>query len=157
MRKKSLPVVVSDAALEAVLPALSPIAPRRPATLRARIMTRVERDAINAQLIQTIPANDEGWSELVPKVHGKRVYTDGTAESWLIRLEAGARAPAHDHPASEECIVLQGSVRYIGGSTLNAGDYEVVQPGFHHTELVSDTGALVFLRYAAPLNQYVAI
>jgi anti-sigma factor ChrR (cupin superfamily) len=157
MRKKVFTAVIPDIALKALLTTLSPIAPRRPATLRARIMTRAEQEAINAQLIQTIPAGDEGWSELIPKVHGKRVYTDGTAESWLIRLEAGARAPAHDHPASEECIVLQGSVRYIGGSILHAGDYEVVQPGFHHTELVSDTGALVFLRYAAPLNQYVAI
>jgi anti-sigma factor ChrR (cupin superfamily) len=157
MRKKPPTTVISDAALEGLLSALKPITPRRGKALRARIMARVERDAMEAQLIQTIPAGDEGWSELIPKVHGKRVYTDGVAESWLIRLEAGASAPAHDHPAPEECIVLSGSVRYVGGSTLHAGDYEVVQPGFHHTELVSDTGALVFLRYGAPLNQYVAI
>jgi len=157
MRRKSSVNVIADAALEALLPVLKPIAPRRGKALRARVMARVARDAMDAQLIQTIPAGDEGWAELIPKVHGKRVYTDGVAESWLIRLEAGARAPAHDHPAPEECIVLSGSVRYVGGSTLHAGDYEVVQPGFHHTELVSDAGALVFLRYGAPLNQYVPI
>ncbi|MBL8525242.1 MAG: cupin domain-containing protein [Betaproteobacteria bacterium] len=157
MRKKSSLDVIPEATLGLLLPSLAPIAPRDPAALRQQVMARVQREAAHAQLIQTIPAGDGDWAELLPKVHGKRVYTDGVAESWLIRLDAGARAPAHDHPASEECIVLQGSVRYLGGSTLNAGDYEVVQPGFHHTELVSDTGALVFLRYAAPLNQYVAI
>jgi hypothetical protein len=33
----------------------------------------------------------------------------------------------------------------------------VVQPGAHHTELVSDTGALVFLRYALPLDRYIKL
>ena len=157
MRSKPSPNIISEAALGVLLPAFAPIAPRHPAALRKRVMARVQRAVAHAKLIETIPAGDGDWAELLPKVHGKRVYTDGVAESWLIRLEPGAHAPAHDHPAAEECIVLQGSVRYLGGSTLNAGDYEVVQPGFHHTELVSDTGALVFLRYAAPLNQYVAI
>ena len=38
-----------------------------------------------------------------------------------------ARVLAHDHPAGEECIVPEGEVRYLGGSTLRAGDYEVAQ------------------------------
>ena len=94
---------------------------------------------------------------MLPKVRAKLLYTDGTAQSYLVRLEPGARAPAHDHPASEECIVLEGEVRYLGGSTLRAGDYEVAHQGAHHTELVSDTGALVFLRYALPLENYIQL
>jgi quercetin dioxygenase-like cupin family protein len=105
----------------------------------------------------TIPAADDGWAELLPKVHAKLVYTDGTAQSYLVRLEPGARAPAHDHPGDEECVVLEGEVRYLGGSTLRAGDYECAPRGAHHTDLVSETGALVFLRYARPLGEYVRL
>ncbi len=70
---------------------------------------------------------------------------------------AGARAPAHDHPGAEECVVLRGSIRYIGGSLLRAGDFEAVAPGGHHAELVSDAGALVFLRYTLPLSRYIPL
>jgi anti-sigma factor ChrR (cupin superfamily) len=142
---------------EALLLAIPPVGPRGPATLRKRVLDRVEREMAQARLVTTIPASDEGWMELLPKIRGKMIYTDGTAESWLFRLEAGAHAPAHDHPATEECLVLEGSIRYLDGSTLHAGDYEVLQEGAHHSELVSDTGALIFLRYAKPLNQYIAL
>jgi hypothetical protein len=142
-----------DPAIEALLLALAPIEPPGNAGLKRRVISRAASDT----LMHTVAASDEGWAELIPKIHAKRVFTDGTAESWLVRLEAGARAPAHDHPGMEECVVLEGSVRYIGGSTLNAGDYEAVLPGAHHTELVSDTGALVFLRYAVPLDRYLQL
>lgn len=153
MRQGLEPPNELDAVIEALLLALSAQAPSDAAALRQRILQRVAHE----QLILTVPVSDEGWAELIPKIHAKRVFTDGVAESWLVRLEPGARAPAHDHPGAEECIVLQGSVRYIGGSTLNAGDYEAVLPGAHHTELVSDTGALVFLRYAVPLDRYLQL
>lgn len=144
--------LLPDALAQTLLLAVAPMKPR--AALRAKVLRKAAR-AADEGFVTTVAASEEGWAELLPKVHAKRVFTDGTAESWLVRLEAGARAPAHDHPAAEECIVLQGSVRYLGGSTLHAGDYEVVLPGAHHGELVSDQGALVFLRYAAPLSQYL--
>jgi hypothetical protein len=53
--------------------------------------------------------------------------------------------------------VLQGEVRYLGGSTLRAVDYEYAPRGTHHSELVSETGALVFLCYARPLDQYIRL
>ena len=154
---QKMPPGEGDAVFTALLNALLPIDPPAPEALKARVLLRVAQEAAAERAILTVPASDDGWAELIPKVHAKRVFTDGTAESWLVRLEAGARAPAHDHPAVEECLVLQGSVRYVGGSTLNAGDYEVVQAGGRHSELVSDGGALVFLRYALPLDRYVRL
>jgi len=143
-----LPEAIVAALCEATGPADPPS--ERAAALRARILARA-----TAPGFVTVPASDAGWVEVLPKVHAKLLYTDGTAQSYLVRLEPGARAPAHDHPAGEECIILEGEVRYLGGSTLRAGDYEVAHRGAHHTELVSDTGALVFLRYAMPLENYI--
>ena len=145
-----------DALLLQVKPAV--LARTRKAALKERVLARIAVPAPAATrkpAIITIPASDEGWFEAIPKIHIKQVYTDGTAESYLVRLEPGARAPAHDHPGDEECVVLEGSVRYIGGSTLNAGDYEAVLAGARHSELVSDTGALVYLRYSQPLAGYL--
>ena len=154
------PVTIrQERAFEELLLSLKPAVPT-PA-LRARVLARVahdaEADAMQGRAIVTVPASNAGWADLAPKVRGKRVYTDGVAESWLIRLEAGAYAPSHDHPAAEECLVLEGSIRYLEGSTLHAGDYEMVRAGAHHSELVSDTGAMLFLRYAQPLANYITL
>ena len=146
--------VLPEWVIVALCAAIAPVQPPadRARALRARILARAA-----APGFVTVPASDEGWLEVLPRVRVKLLYTDGTAQSYLVRLEPGARAPAHDHPASEECIVLEGEVRYLGGSTLRAGDYEVAHEGAHHTELVSDTGALVFLRYALPLENYIRL
>jgi quercetin dioxygenase-like cupin family protein len=146
--------VLPEAIVAALCEATAPVrpAPDRAAALRTRVLARAA-----APGFVTIPASEEGWVEVLPKVRAKLLYTDGTAQSYLVRLEPGARAPAHGHPAGEECVVLEGEVRYIGGSTLRAGDYEVAQPGAEHPELVSDTGALVFLRYAQPLDKYIKL
>lgn len=161
---RSAPVALGegrDGVLEALLLDLAPRkpVPKAGTALKRRILARAGAPEATSPVpgIITVPASDEGWIEALPKIRIKRVYTDGTAESYLVRLEAGARAPAHDHPGDEECIVLEGSVRYAGGSTLNAGDYEAVLAGAHHTELISDTGALVFLRYAQPLAGYLKL
>src|SRR5206468_9493654 len=94
----------------------------------------------------------DGWVELLPKAHAKLLFTDGEAESYMIRLEPGAWAPAHEHPADEECLVLEGTL-WQGDVFLQAGDFHVARPGMKHGELRTDTGALVYIRYARPLAQ----
>ena len=96
----------------------------------------------------------EGWVELLPKAHAKLLFTDGEAESYMIRLEPGAWAPAHDHPADEECLVLEGTL-WQGDVFLKTGDFHVARPGMRHGDLRTDTGALVIIRYAKPLSQYL--
>src|SRR5512141_257488 len=90
---------------------------------------------------------DAGWVELLPKAHAKLLFTDGVAESYMIRLEPGAWAPAHEHPADEECLVLEGTL-WQGDIFLKAGDFHVARRGMKHGELRTDTGALVFIRYS---------
>jgi len=99
---------------------------------------------------------DEGWVELLPKAHAKLLFTDGVAESYMIRLEPGAWAPAHEHPADEECLVLEGTL-WQGDVFLQAGDFHVARPGMKHGELRTDTGALVFIRYARRLSEYIGL
>lgn len=105
--------------------------------------------------LRTLRREGAGWVEMLPGVRARLLQTDGMAQSWLVRIEPGARAPAHDHPDIEECIVLEGEVEYRGGARLGPGDYQIAQRGARHTELSSDTGALVFLRYGQPVENYL--
>ncbi|MEO8754247.1 MAG: cupin domain-containing protein [Casimicrobiaceae bacterium] len=136
--------------------------------IRTRLLARIhaERDQLAASATQAM-ANafitlrkstevGDGWVELLPKAHAKLLFTDGEAESYMIRLEPGAWAPAHEHPADEECLVLEGTL-WQGDVFLQAGDFHVARPGMKHGELRTDTGALVFIRYAKPLGQYIQL
>ena len=60
----------------------------------------------------------------------------------LIRLDGGARVPAHDHPGGEEIFVLEGDLT-VGGDRLKAGDYLYTPPNAKHA--ASSEGGCVFL------------
>jgi mannose-6-phosphate isomerase-like protein (cupin superfamily) len=140
---------------EAMLEALEPIeldAERR-ATLKRRLIARIDASlgspASNAKGQITIRADDGDWQPFLPKVTMKVLMREGSTLSYLLRLEPGARIPPHDHPQTEECVVLSGEAQ-IGDLTVHAGDYHVAQAGHPHGLLSSATGALLFLRGEVP-------
>jgi anti-sigma factor ChrR (cupin superfamily) len=88
------------------------------------------------------PTDDAG-------VSFKLLYADrerGTLTT-LVRMEPGARIPAHRHLGVEQCLVLEGDVR-SGPHRMGAGDFNCSLPDSVHQELTSDGGAL--LLFVAP-------
>ena len=53
------------------------------------------------------------------------------APVFLLKFDAGASYPFHDHPAGEEAFVLEGEVAFEG-EVLSAGDYLLTPPGGRH-------------------------
>lgn len=53
------------------------------------------------------------------------------APTFLLKFDAGASYPNHNHPGGEEVFVLEGEVRF-GPDQLNAGDYLYTPPGAKH-------------------------
>lgn len=51
--------------------------------------------------------------------------------SILLKFEAGAKYPYHNHPGGEEIFVMQGSC-LVNDTLLHAGDYLYTPPGFQH-------------------------
>ncbi len=58
--------------------------------------------------------------------------------TFMLKFDAGASYPNHNHPAGEEVFVLEGEVRF-GPTQLNAGDYLFTPPGGKHS-VFSKTG-----------------
>jgi len=140
--------VLPDDVTEALAVALAPRAPNanRTADIRARILERVHSDR---QRFLTVRATDGTWLAIAPGVAVKHLQDDGTMQSFLLRLDAGARLPAHDHPTCDEhCVVVEGSIR-LGDVEVSRGDYHVAYAGSSHGELVSDRGAILYLRTAS--------
>ena len=87
----------------------------------------------------------EGWRELkIPGVSVKVLRRDAEtgASTALVKLAPGAKFPAHNHPAGEEVLVLEGDV-LIGPDRLSTGDYLYTPPDGKHA--ASSQGGCVFL------------
>jgi quercetin dioxygenase-like cupin family protein len=135
-----------DADTAALLAAgLAPIEP--PARVRARLRERLLGQSAPAGLI-TIAADAGQWQVIAPGIARKVLLRQGGTLAFLLRLEAGAVIPAHDHPADEECMVLEGEVE-IDGALVRHGAFHFAPRGLAHTTITARTAALLYLRTAA--------
>lgn len=66
------------------------------------------------------------------------------APTILLKFEAGAKYPLHNHPAGEEIYVLEGDI-HLGKDHLTAGDYLYTAPGNLHA-VRTDKGCVILLK-----------
>lgn len=66
----------------------------------------------------------------------------------LVRYDAGAKFPSHDHPMGEEILVLDGVFSDERGD-FRRGTYQLNPPGFSHAPF-TDSGCTIFVK----LRQY---
>ena len=97
----------------------------------------------------TIVAGGDGWREVADGAFVKPLWfwQSGAVASMLLRLEAGARMPAHPHAVhamEEECLMLSGEA-FFGDMLLRGGEYQRAPAGSHHGEAFSDVGALLYV------------
>lgn len=141
-----LPRELESAMFENLAPAAT-LDPQRSAAMKSRLMQRVHAD--RQPHLTTVQADEGDWKPFLPKVRIKTLQRSGDTLSYLLRLEPGAILVPHDHPQDEECIVLEGEVR-IGQTVARTGAYHLAPKGMPHDAIVSDTGALLYLRGAVP-------
>ena len=67
-------------------------------------------------------------------------------KTFLVRMAPKSKLPAHEHPAAEQCLVLEGSVS-SEGVTAYAGDFTYMPAGSSHQELYSEEGCLLLIAY----------
>jgi hypothetical protein len=117
------------------------------ARIRRRLLRRIAAD--NTPRQRTVPADATGWAPFGKGLTMKVLHEEGGVMSYLVRLQAGARLPAHRHPMDEECVVLEGRM-CIGDVVLGPGAYHRGFKDVLHDELWAPEGALIFLRGAVP-------
>ena len=132
--------------LERLLETVAPQSP--PAHLRAKVIERVR--SAQAIATHTLRATEGAWKPVIPGIEVKTLLYDANARtvSFLLRAQAGASLPPHEHRIHEECLVLEGEFA-MGGITLRAGDFVTGHPGEQHPLATTRTGVLVYLRGAA--------
>jgi ChrR Cupin-like domain len=99
--------------------------------------------------LTVVRADERRWQPLGPGVDWLPLYSE-PSQGWhcfLLRLAAGARLPPHVHVRAEECLMLDGDIR-IGAERFGAGDYVVAPAGSRHPRMISEGGAVAYLRAA---------
>lgn len=130
--------------LDAAGPALDQFEP--PAHLFGKIEARIQSEE-KQRATRTIRADFGVWEEIEPGVQKKLLYVEANSgwQSYLIKMEAGASVIEHHHDIIEECFVIDGEIQ-IDGELVGKGDLYLAYPGFFHKEIVSRTGALLYVR-----------
>lgn len=63
-------------------------------------------------------------------------------QTLLVKMQPGALYKSHSHDIDEECLVIEGDLRY-GDLVLRAGDYHLATPGAHHPTGTTTAGCLL--------------
>ena len=114
--------------------------------IKRRVLDRVaETDESHL----TIPA-DDGWQPFLEGIRIKVLRERDGVMSYLLRLAPGAALPSHRHPADEECVVVEGTLRIGQRIVVTAGGYHLAHEGALHAPVWTETGATIFLRGAVP-------
>ena len=125
----------------ALAEALRPIEPERTERIKSRLLERVRA----ATGFVTIAPGADRWQLMWPGVEVKVLHDHGDAQSFLVRMAAGAVLPGHAHDSEELCVVLEGRV-LLGGIEAGPGTYHLALDGSRHRDITSPTGCLLFLR-----------
>lgn len=145
---KMFPEKISDALLEAIKP-VQP-ASSQAASLRSRVLTKIHELKVSGRdRCLTVEKNKGDWIEVSPLARFKMLIKNGDSSSFIVKLEAGAAIPGHQHSEDEECVMLEGDL-WIGDLHLFAGDFHLAPKGVTHDKIRTDTGALFFIRGPIP-------
>ena len=113
----------------------------------ARLMLREARPGAprpdGASAVHTTPASQMVWQPLGDGISRRLLAPpQGAAAAYLVRMAAGAAAPAHRHGHAEECLLLSGEM-YLDDVLLFGGDFQLARAGGLHHEASSAHGVLL--------------
>ena len=117
----------------------------------ADLLAKIERTIDTRQRVDfggvTVRANEGEWVPLARGSQIKLLLVDKVKRerSFLLRLEPGGYVPPHDHPTTEECMVLSGDM-VIGDTVFYPGDFHAAIAGVKHPALTSRNGGVIFIR-----------
>jgi quercetin dioxygenase-like cupin family protein len=121
-----------------------------PEPLPPGLWARIEEslDAASAAIpgSVTVRSGEGDWVPVADGVQIKILSIDPVRRrrSLLLRMEPGARLPAHEHRDVEEALLLEGDISF-GEASFAPGDYQCIPAGVHHIEAVSRQGCLAYI------------
>ena len=115
-------------------------------SLKSRLFERVAQFESLKPLADVRRYDDQWVHSGVPGVDLKTLFKDVKSgrTTMLIRMEPGAILPSHHHGDDEQCLVLQGDIRW-GELVYEEGDFVVMAKETTHPRVHSVHGNLLLI------------
>ena len=123
---------------------VAPLAP--PPSLRDRLLARIGAFE-QLKPVADVRRDENTWIQSgIPGVDIKTLFRESALgrSTYLVRMEPGARLPGHHHGDLEQCLVLEGDIRW-GDLAYEAGDFVVMGKDTDHPEIYTVNGNLLLL------------
>jgi anti-sigma factor ChrR (cupin superfamily) len=126
------------------------------ASIKSRLMERVSNFEALKPLADVRRYDDQWVHSGVPGIDLKTLFKDVKSgrTTMLLRMEPGASFPAHHHGDDEQCLVLQGDIRW-GELVYEEGDFVVMANETTHPRIHTVNGNLLLI--VAGHNEFVHV
>ena len=115
-------------------------------SIKERVMNRVMAPCPEGG--QSSYAEKADWTKITDKLDVKVLTQDleKKIQTAYWRLKPGAVVPGHYHHNDEDCLVIEGDIRF-GDHHLYAGDFHSMKQGSTHPSMTTSNGALLYLKH----------
>ena len=109
-----------------------------------KILARIDETGVHLPGTATQRAADAEWQKHSEGIVFRVLKVDEARgrQTLLVKMQPGAIYQSHAHDIEEECLVIEGDLRF-GDFVLRAGDYHVAAPGTHHPVGTTTAGCLL--------------
>jgi quercetin dioxygenase-like cupin family protein len=115
-----------------------------PAGSFEKILDRIDSEGMSLPGSTTRRAAEAEWQQHDEGIAYRVLKVDERLQrrTLLVKMQPGAILKSHIHEFEEECLVIEGDLRY-GDLVLRAGDYHHAWAGAHHADGVTAGGCLL--------------
>ncbi len=115
-----------------------------PPGLFEKTLERIDREGVALPGTTTRRAADAEWQHHDDGITYRVLKVDERLQrrTLLVKMQPGAVLKSHIHSFEEECLVIEGDLRY-GDLVLRAGDYHHAMASAHHADGVTTSGCLL--------------
>lgn len=109
-----------------------------------KILARIDGEGMSLPGTTTRRAANADWQQHDEGISYRVLKVDERLQrrTLLVKMLPGAILKSHIHSFEEECLVIEGDLRY-GDLVLHAGDYHHAWAGAHHADGVTAGGCLL--------------
>ncbi len=135
--------MTSDDVVDALAFGVTPVTPRPGLRRRVLAAARASRPAPH---LLFVARDATRWTPVAPGMDRKPLAggPGDRTRTFLLRLAAGGRLPAHVHDTAEHLLVVSGTFVQDGRS-VSTGDYMYSPVGSSHAEAVTAAGCVVLV------------
>jgi quercetin dioxygenase-like cupin family protein len=109
-----------------------------------KILDRIDAEGMQLPGTATQRADHAEWRQHSEGIVYRVLKVDEARQrqTLLVKMQPGAIYKSHAHDIEEECLVIEGDLRY-GDFVLRAGDYHLAAAGTHHPVGTTTAGCLL--------------